>query len=110
MGAWNAYLEQGRPLALPEAVCVVLEGHPDADVRSAYDCENCGFETPVRSAVEWRRYCEETRAAGREVDPSDRALLTVCPLCGGAVTWQGFNSKRWRALWEQQKAEMAAGR
>jgi hypothetical protein len=26
-----------------KAVCSVLEAHPDAVVRSAWDCENCGF-------------------------------------------------------------------
>jgi len=87
MGARDAYIRQGRPVALPEAVCAVLEAHPDAHVRSAHDCEDCGFETPSAHG---------------------RSFLTVCPLCGGAVRWQGFNRKRWRALWERQKAELAA--
>jgi hypothetical protein len=87
MGAWDAYIRQGRPVALPEAVCRILEAHPDARPRSAHDCEDCGFETPTL------RF---------------RPFLTTCPLCGGAVRWQGFNGRRWRALWERQKAEMAA--
>ena len=53
--------------------------------RSAHYCEDAGFQTPARLG---------------------RPFLTVCPLCGGAVRWQGFNGKRWRALWERQKAEM----
>jgi hypothetical protein len=87
MGAWNAYIEQGRPMALPEAVCAVLEAHPDAHPHSAHDCEDCGFETPVVHG---------------------RPFLTTCPLCGGAVKSQGFNGRRWHALWLQQKAELAA--
>ena len=88
MGAWNAYIEQGRPVALPEAVCAVLEAHPDARPRSAHDCEECGFETPVVRG---------------------RPFLTACPLCGGAVRWQGFNGKRWRAMFLAWMAEQTTG-
>jgi hypothetical protein len=92
MGAWDAYVKQGRPVALPEAVCAVLEANPEADPRSAHDCEDCGFETPV------------LRRAGPTYG---WPFLTVCPLCGGAIRWQGFNGKRWGELWERQKAELA---
>jgi predicted RNA-binding Zn-ribbon protein involved in translation (DUF1610 family) len=97
-----------RPYRLPEAVCAVLEAHPDAEVRSSFDCQDCGFMVPARSSDEWRRHRDEARAAGHQVDPAARVLLAVCPLCGGQVSWQGFNGKRWRALWQEQRAEMAA--
>ena len=74
-------------MALPEAVCAVLEAYPDADPRSAHDCEDCGFETPTL------RF---------------QPLVTTCPLSGGAVRWQGFNDRRWRELWERRKAEIDA--
>jgi hypothetical protein len=88
MGAWDAYIAEGRPVALPEAVCAVLEQHPDADLRSSWDCEECGFETPVR------------RRPGPEYG---RPLLIACPLCDGAVSWIGYDAKRWRAVWEQAR-------
>jgi predicted RNA-binding Zn-ribbon protein involved in translation (DUF1610 family) len=93
MGAWDAYVSQGRPVALPEAVCAGLEAHPDADPHSAWDCEDCGFETLTL----------------RRPGPGyGRQLLTVCPLCGGEVRWQDFNCRRWGELWRQQRTEMAA--
>src|SRR5215204_1682155 len=36
-----------RPYGLPEAVCAALEAHPDAVVRSTWDCEGCGFMVPA---------------------------------------------------------------
>ena len=96
MSAWDTYIGQGRSVALPEAVCAVLEAYPNADVRSSFDCEACGFMAPARSMPSWGHYRREAHAAGRRVDPAERALLTTCPLCGGAVRWQGFNAKRWR--------------
>jgi len=68
-------------------VCAVLEAHPDGTPALGPRLEACGFESPtVRRPP----------------------MLTVCPLCGGAVRWQGFNGRCWRALWERQKAEKAA--
>jgi hypothetical protein len=55
----------------------------------SHDCEDCSFETPVI-----RREC--------------RVFLAECPLCGGAVRWQDFNAKRWRGMWERQRAGMMA--
>jgi hypothetical protein len=83
-----------RPYGFPEPVCAVLEVHPDVDIRSAHDCEDCGFQTPV----------QRQRGPGY-----GQPFLTVCPLCGGAVRWQGFNHARWSTLWQQQRAEMAGG-
>jgi hypothetical protein len=39
----------------------------------------------------------------------NRPFLKICPLCGGAVRWQGFNAHRGHARWRQQLAEMATG-
>ena len=76
------------PAALPEAVSTVLEAHPDAFPHSAHDCDDCGFETSVLHG---------------------RPFLTTCPLCGSPVSRQGINGRRWRELWERQKAELGAG-
>src|SRR4051794_33310562 len=75
---WDQYyVDQGRPEALPEAVCAVLEAHPDAQPRWARGCVICSFETPTVRL---------------------RPTLTVCLLCGDIVRWQGFNGRRWCVL------------
>ena len=56
---WPYWAE--RAIALPEALCHVLEAHPDASFTIDYSCEDCGLEVP-------------------HAPYSGPALLAVCPL------------------------------
>jgi hypothetical protein len=66
-----------RVVALPDAVCALLEAYPDAVFTTDFNCAACGLEVPHRAGM---------RAP----------LLTTCPWCGGAVTWAGFATRRLR--------------
>jgi hypothetical protein len=44
------------------------------------------------------------------VAEADAALFDTCPLCEGAVRHCGYTHRRYREVWERQKAEMAAAR
>jgi hypothetical protein len=83
-----------RAIALPEAVCALLEAHPDASFMWDFSCEDCGLEVPHRS----------------HVSQADAALLTICPLCEGVMKHCGYTHRQYRETWERQKAEMNAGR
>ena len=113
--SWRAgsTVEHDRPLAFPEEVCAMLEAHPGLHPRSSRDCEDCGFETPGGSDVAWCWYRDAAYRSGRArhwwPDVRGHAPMTTCPLCGGRVSSQEFNAKLWQALWERQKAELAAG-
>ena len=107
--AWH-YGRNG-PLALPEAVCGLLDEHPEA-VFDYVDCADCGYRSGERTWEEWRRYPDgrpEITPAGRAY-PGGRAYFERCPLCGGAVGWRAHYAKRARALRERQEAEYEAGR
>jgi hypothetical protein len=70
-------------LALPEAVCQVLDAHPAATFR-AWCCVACGYYvgedlSPAWYAAYWRAYPRLPREA--------QAYLRACPLCGGAIGW-----------------------
>jgi hypothetical protein len=73
---------RNSPLTLPEAVCRLLDEHPDA-VFGVFNCARCGYKPGERSAAEMRRYREEHGA------PAPRSYFTVCPVegCGGQVGW-----------------------
>jgi hypothetical protein len=81
-----------RAIALPDAVCEVLERHPDAYYTWDFSCEDCGLETPHRSGI------AQTAAA----------LMAICPLCTGAVRHCGYTHRRLRETWERQVGERAA--
>jgi hypothetical protein len=66
-----------RVVALPDAVCELLEAHGDVSFATDFNCAECGLEVPHRAGM---------RAP----------LLTTCPWCGGAVTWAGFTTRRLR--------------
>jgi hypothetical protein len=66
-----------RTIALPEAVCALLEAYPDAAFTTDFNCEQCGLEVPHRAGMR-------------------TPLLATCPPCGGAVAWAGFTTRRLR--------------
>src|SRR4051794_11988646 len=107
-GIHDSSSRAGRVVALPDAVCAVLEANPDALWTSDFSCEDCGLETPHRSWEDWNRYRAKVRARGDVVDPADRALMTACPLCGGRVRWAGWTCNQSHEAWLRQKAELAA--
>jgi hypothetical protein len=73
-----------RVIALPEAICEVLERHPDATYTRDFSCEDCGLEMPHL--------------------PKSGALLSICPPCTGEVSWAGCQHRRYRDDWEQPSA------
>jgi hypothetical protein len=95
MGADGHYDSAGWPhwseraIALPEAVCAVLEQYPDAGFTFDYSCEDCGLETPHLPRV---------------VGVGWAALFTVCPLCAGEVKHCGYTDRRLRQASERAKA------
>jgi len=93
---WPHWAE--RAIALPEAVCDLLERHPDAEYIWDFSCQDCGLEAPHRSRHE--------RLGSQDA----YALMSVCPLCGGAVRYCGYTHRQYRETWERQKAELADGR
>jgi len=88
--------------ALPEALCRLLED--GADFHYVHDCEDCGLDVPTRSRVEMDRLRAERGAQFVSVD--DRAVLSTCPRCGGAVKWCGHLLKRDLETWHRQLAEI----
>jgi len=64
-----------RAVALPDAVCELLERHPDARYTVDYSCERCGLETP-------------------HLPYAGPSLLSICPLCSGTVERNGYTVRR----------------
>jgi hypothetical protein len=84
----NHYRDDGPPLVLPEAVCALLEAHPDAEF-SYYNCRDCGYESGERS---WPAWAALRRT--RPTLPADRAYFHDCPHCGGPVGWRAYQCAR----------------
>jgi len=56
------------PLALPEAVCGLLDEHPEA-VFDYLNCADCGYQSGERTREAWRRY----PVGSQEITPAGRA-------------------------------------
>ena len=87
------HLEKGTPLVMPAELAMIYISNPDLD--SWYECEDCGYELPVRRA----RQQEQTIYFAR------------CPLCDGQVSWCGFLVKQSRKKLEgtNEGDDMLAG-
>jgi hypothetical protein len=113
LGARGAFHDRwphyGRVVGLPDAVCEVLEAHPDAEWRRDFSCAECGLEVPHRSSEEWRRHLAEILARGDIPGPEDGKLLVVCPLCGAEVRSNGYVNRQYREAEARVRAEQAAG-
>jgi len=74
------HLEKGTPLVMPAEVAAIYVANPELD--SSYECEDCGYELPVRRA--------------RQSEQEQTIYFTRCPLCDGQVSWCGLLVKQSR--------------
>lgn len=78
------HLEKGTPLVMPAEVAVIYVANPELD--SSYECEDCGYELPVRRA--------------RRAEQEQTIYFALCSLCGSQVSWCGFLVKQSRKKME----------
>ena len=74
------YVATRTPLVMPAEVAAIYISNPDLD--SWYECEDCGYELPVRRA--------------RQAEQEQTIHFALCPLCGGQVSWCGFSVEQSR--------------
>ena len=90
------HMETSTPLVMPAEVAAIYISNPD--LGSWHECEDCGYELPIR------------RAQHSGNHPRQETIYFVrCPLCGGQVSWCGFSIKQSRKKLEAAGESDAAG-
>ena len=90
------HMETSTPLVMPAEVAAIYISNPD--LGSWHECEDCGYELPIR------------RAQDSVNRPRQETIYFVrCPLCSGQVSWCGFSIQQSRKKLQAASESDVAG-